>query len=66
MAWFMLAMIAYPEKQKKCQEELDRVIGPARVPDFEDRDNVSATVHGSRASPPVRPIQTYEFWYTTE
>jgi len=32
MTWFMLAMIAYPEAQRKCQEELDRVIGRSRMP----------------------------------
>ena len=47
MTWFMLAMIAYPEKQQKCQEELDRVVGRSRMPTFLDRNNlvyVRATV----------------------
>jgi len=55
----MLAMIAYPEKQKKCQEELDRVIGPARMPTFEDRNNlpyVSATVRELLRWRPVIPL----------
>ena len=36
----MLAMIAYPEKQRKCQEELDTVIGRSRMPTFADSDNL--------------------------
>ena len=40
MAWFTLAMIAYPAVQKKAQEELDRVIGRSRVPTLEDRDRL--------------------------
>jgi len=40
MIWFMLAMIAYPEKQKKCQEELDRVIGQSRMATHEDQDSL--------------------------
>ena len=40
MTWFMLAMIAYPEVQKKCQEELDRVVGRSRVPTLRDRESL--------------------------
>ena len=40
MTWCMLAMIAYPEVQKKCQEELDRVIGRSRMPTFRDRESL--------------------------
>ncbi|KAF9548281.1 cytochrome P450 [Agrocybe pediades] len=34
---FFLAMALYPEVQKKAQAELDRVVGPNRLPDFSDR-----------------------------
>ncbi|KAF9548289.1 cytochrome P450 [Agrocybe pediades] len=34
---FFLAMALYPEIQKKAQAELDRVVGPHRLPDFSDR-----------------------------
>ncbi|RPD58783.1 cytochrome P450 [Lentinus tigrinus ALCF2SS1-6] len=37
---FFLAMALYPDVQKKAQEELDRVIGPSRLPDFSDRDSL--------------------------
>lgn len=40
MEWALLALVAYPDKQKKCQEELDAVIGRSRMPAFEDRDNL--------------------------
>jgi cytochrome P450 len=36
----MLAMIAFPEKQKKCQEELDAVVGRSRMPTFKDRESL--------------------------
>lgn len=37
VATFVLAMTMHPEIQKKAQEELDRVIGPDRLPTWEDR-----------------------------
>jgi len=40
MTWFMLAMIAHPEVQKKCQEELDTVIGRSRMPTLRDRESL--------------------------
>jgi len=40
MSWVMLGMTAYPEVQKKCQEELDRVIGRSRMPTLADRDSL--------------------------
>ncbi|KAG6330988.1 hypothetical protein ID866_8100 [Astraeus odoratus] len=37
---FFLAMTLYPEVQTKAQEEIDRVIGQDRLPDFSDRENL--------------------------
>ncbi|KAJ3487101.1 hypothetical protein NLI96_g3767 [Meripilus lineatus] len=37
---FMLAMTKHPEVFKKAQEEIDRVIGHNRLPDFDDRDSL--------------------------
>ncbi|KAI8982788.1 CyP450 monooxygenase [Trametes punicea] len=34
---FFLAMVNNPDVQKKAQAELDAVVGPNRLPDFEDR-----------------------------
>lgn len=36
----MIAMALYPDVQQKAQEELDRVVGPNRLPEFEDRDDL--------------------------
>jgi len=40
MSWFMLGMTAYPAAQRKCQEELDRVVGRSRMPTLADRDSL--------------------------
>jgi len=37
---FFLAMVLNPEVAKKAQEELDRVVGKDRLPDFSDRDDL--------------------------
>ncbi len=38
---FVLAMVLYPNKQAKAQEELDRVIGNGgRLPEYEDEQNL--------------------------
>ena len=35
-----MAMALYPEVQKKAQAEIDEVVGPHRLPDFEDRPSL--------------------------
>lgn len=37
---FVLAMVLHPEVQTKAQEEIDRVVGSDRLPDFNDRPNL--------------------------
>ncbi|KAF2810345.1 putative cytochrome P450 [Mytilinidion resinicola] len=37
---FVKAMILYPDVQAKAQEEIDRVIGSERMPDWHDRDSL--------------------------
>ncbi|KAL5514193.1 hypothetical protein ACEPAG_2281 [Sanghuangporus baumii] len=37
---FMLAMVLYPEVQKKAQEEIARVVGVSRLPTFADRKDL--------------------------
>ena len=37
---FFLAMVLNPEAMKKGQEELDRVVGRERLPDFSDKDDL--------------------------
>ncbi|KAF8589876.1 cytochrome P450 [Ramaria rubella] len=38
--WFIMAMVLYPEVQRKAQAELDSVIGMDRLPEFEDRQHL--------------------------
>ena len=40
MKTFILAMVLHPDVYKKAQEEIDRVIGSERLPDFEDREQL--------------------------
>jgi cytochrome P450 len=37
---FILALLVWPEVQKKAQEEIDRVVGPNRLPTIEDYDQL--------------------------
>ena len=37
---FVLAIILHPDVQSKGQQELDLVIGSARLPDFQDRNSL--------------------------
>jgi len=37
----ILALVLYPDAQKKAQEEIDKVIGPHRLPNFEDRHSLA-------------------------
>ena len=40
MKTFILAMVLHPEVYRKVQAEMDRVVGPERLPDFEDREQL--------------------------
>ncbi|KIJ39737.1 hypothetical protein M422DRAFT_134419, partial [Sphaerobolus stellatus SS14] len=41
---FVLAMVLFPEVQKKVQEELDAVLGGVRLPEFEDMTALPYTI----------------------
>ncbi|KAF7329186.1 hypothetical protein MKEN_00179200 [Mycena kentingensis (nom. inval.)] len=39
LAYFVFAMLQHPEKQKRAQEELDRVLGHGILPSFADKES---------------------------
>ncbi|KAG9496564.1 hypothetical protein J7337_011340 [Fusarium musae] len=56
---FVLAMLLFPEVQRKAQKEIDSVVGTERLPQFEDRDNlpyVDALTKESLRWIPVAPM----------
>ncbi|THH03981.1 hypothetical protein EW146_g10300 [Bondarzewia mesenterica] len=59
MAWWMLAMVAYPETQKRAQAELDTVVGRSRLPTFADYRHlpyIQAIVKEALRWRPVDPV----------
>jgi cytochrome P450 len=38
---FFLALKLYPEVQRTAQEEIDRVVGADRLPNYEDRESLA-------------------------
>ncbi|KAF5358757.1 hypothetical protein D9758_008555 [Tetrapyrgos nigripes] len=59
LQWMILSLIAFPEVQKKAQEEMDRVIGQERAPrleDFADLPYCRALVNELHRFRPVAPI----------
>ncbi|KAF5597878.1 oxidoreductase [Fusarium pseudocircinatum] len=56
---FVLALLLFPDVQRKAQQEIDRVVGTERLPQFEDRDNlpyVDALIKESLRWIPVAPM----------
>ncbi|CAE6444281.1 unnamed protein product [Rhizoctonia solani] len=56
---FVLAMTLYPEVQRKGQDEIDRVIGPDRLPTMADQDSlpyVNAIIQEIVRWQPVTPL----------
>ncbi|KAH9478540.1 Cytochrome P450 monooxygenase [Psilocybe cubensis] len=61
MLWFFLAMVAFPEQQKRCQDELDAVVGRSRMPTASDAENLpymKALVKEVLRWRPVSPLGT--------
>ena len=71
MAWWTLAMLAYPETQARAQAEIDAVVGRARLPTFTDYPHlpyVRAMVKEVLRWRPVAPLaaphkSTEDDWY---
>ena len=40
MSSFFLAMSLYPEVQARAQAEVDQVVGPSRLPSWDDHDSL--------------------------
>ncbi|KAI0466898.1 cytochrome P450 [Xylaria cf. heliscus] len=56
---FFLAMIIYPEVEKRAQEEIDRIIGNTRLPTMADRESlpyIDAVVKETLRWHPVAPM----------
>jgi len=78
LSWFLLAMIVFPDVQKKAQAELDEIVGRGQLPTFADYDNlpyiralVKETMRWRPAGPvgvPHRVIEddTYEGYHIPE
>ena len=67
-------MALYPEVQKKAQAEIDNVVGPNRLPDFQDRPSlpyINAIVKESTRWNLVAPLGNTALllllssWFTT-
>jgi len=59
LAWWMLAMVTYPEVQKRAQAELDTVVGRSRTPTFSDLPHlpyIRAMVKEALRWRPVDPV----------
>ncbi|KAI9435066.1 cytochrome P450 [Lactarius indigo] len=59
LAWWMLAMITFPEIQKRAQTELDAVVGRSRTPTFADFQHlpyIRAMVKETLRWCPVGPV----------
>lgn len=64
--WFFLAMAIYPEVQCRAQEEIDRVIGPNRLPNFNDRTSlpfINAVVKETMRWHMVSPLGMHTSWW---
>ncbi|RYP78207.1 hypothetical protein DL771_000684 [Monosporascus sp. 5C6A] len=59
LEWWFMAMILYPDSQKRAQDELERVVGSQRLPTFDDYDQlpyIQAMVREALRWRPVAPL----------
>ncbi|KAL0568262.1 hypothetical protein V5O48_013722 [Marasmius crinis-equi] len=57
--WLVLLLVAFPESQRKAQEEMDRVVGRERLPSLEDINDlpyVQALIKETHRYRPVAPV----------
>ncbi|KIJ69606.1 hypothetical protein HYDPIDRAFT_145813 [Hydnomerulius pinastri MD-312] len=60
--FFVLAMLQYPQVQKRAQAEIDEVVGVGRLPNFDDRSSlpyVEAVLRETLRMYPVAPLGKY-------
>ncbi|KAJ7359864.1 cytochrome P450 [Mycena albidolilacea] len=65
----VLALVAYPEAQKKAHEEIDRVVGEHRMPTLEDLEQmpyIRAIISETHRFRPVTPLGAPHATLTTE
>ena len=55
---FLLHMLSFPEHLKKAQEELDRVVGPDRLPSWEDEEQLPYLMACIKESMRLNPAAT--------
>lgn len=56
---FLLAMVLFPEAQRKAQKEIDAVVGAGRLPGFSDRSSlpfVEAVIRETSRWHPTGPV----------
>ena len=59
LSWFMLAMVLFPEVQKRAQAELDEVVGRAQLPNFAHYDSlpyIQAVIQETLRWKPIVPF----------
>ena len=62
---FFYSMALNPDIQKKAQEEIDRVVGNQRLPNFDDRESMPYTDAIYREVMRTRPILPLGFPHTS-
>lgn len=55
---FLLCMLSAPEALKKAQEEIDRVVGPGRMPTWEDEEHLPYLIACIKETMRIRPAGT--------
>jgi cytochrome P450 len=62
---WMLAMTLYPEEMKKAQEEVDRVVGADRLPDWDDEKDLPFIRAMIKETLRWRPVNKYGMYHSS-